>query len=420
MSGLKLAFQRWERGQVLLPEHFRAQEDAIAAHSLLVTRLRGLPSYGIGQLVWSPRDLERGKLVISELTVVFPGGRLVDVPGNAGVTNLDVTKLTPPARELTLYLHLMRAPGETQRTAPYDDDAPEVTRVLSRLRLSTESGMDDALDVLPICVLQLDKPGGTWRVSEGYVPPLLQVGNNPFLRGRLDEARRISTTVEEHLEAQLEDPLFRGERMVAARRCQVGAARLRMLLEEYEESIHVHPYVVFDALRAYDFELAALYEAPPEAVRYEHDDLAGCFDRVLRQLREKSGGEAVSSPSLVFGHDADDRPHVARPFADELVHASEVFLVADRVDADRASFDGVKLATPGHLDDVIRRSLPGVPLKPVPSPPPFRHTFGPQVDFYRLDTRCDEWRRAVDARALAYRATPSLKRVWTALFWRSQ
>lgn len=429
MSELELAFQRWVRGQVLLPEHFLAEEEAIVAHVVTAARLRGLPFYGVGRLAWSQSDLARGHVAVSELTVVFPGGRLLVVSANAGITNLDLAKITPPVRRATLFLHLIRDLDPAPLKPRFDADAPSVTRAFYRLRLSTEPSLDDALESIQLASLELDKLGGTWSVSEAYVPPLLQIGCNPFLRARLQEVKELTSKIERRLESQLEDPLFRGERMAAARRCQAGAARLRLLLEEYQDvddpdPVNPHPYVIFDAIRAYDFELAALGDRPPDPVRYRHRNLAACFDELIMSLRAKAGGEPVSSPSLAFVQEGDDRPYVAggakfKAEFEKLAGAAEVFLVVDRRGMSRTPLGKLKLASPGRLDEVNQRSLPGVTWKEMPSPPPFRHTFGPQVDFYQLDVTGAEWKRVRDAGALAYQAIPDLARVRTALFWRN-
>ena len=102
MGDLELGFQRWERGQVLLPEHFRAEEEAIVAHAVLAARLRGLPFYGVGKLAWSEAILAKGVIAVSDIDVVFPSGRVMVVPSNAGITNLNLADLSPPVREATI------------------------------------------------------------------------------------------------------------------------------------------------------------------------------------------------------------------------------------------------------------------------------------------------------------------------------
>ena len=234
-----------------------------------------------------------------------------------------------------------------------------MTRAFYRLVLSADLDRKDALDSMVLCRVAMTKLGGTWQLEAGFVPALVQAGNNPFLRSRLDEVSALAKQIEDALEVDLDDPLFRGERMESARRCQTGAARLRLLLSEIQDDIHPHPYVVFDTIRAYDFDLAALYAAPPTEVRYRHDDLAGCFDELIASLRAKAGGAAVSSPSLPFVQDQDDRPFVARPFPADLGKAAEVYLVVDRTSIERTPLDWLKLASPGRLDEVIREIAPG-------------------------------------------------------------
>jgi predicted component of type VI protein secretion system len=79
---------------------------------------------------------------------------------------------------------------------------------------------------------------------------------------------------------------------------------------------------------------------------------------------------------------------------------------------------GIKLATSGRIDDVVRLSLPGVTFRAIASPPPFRHSFGPDVDFYKISNSGDEWKRVVDAQSLCYRWTGKQRNLRVALYWR--
>jgi type VI secretion system protein ImpJ len=82
------------------------------------------------------------------------------------------------------------------------------------------------------------------------------------------------------------------------------------------------------------------------------------------------------------------------------------------------TLSGIKLASPGKLDDVVSLSLPGVTFCAIASPPPFRHSFGSDVDFYKISNSGDDWKRAVDAGSLCYRWTGKQRNLRVALYWR--
>lgn len=418
MADLKIAFQRWEPGQVLEPEHFRANEDAVAGHARLVGELQGLPFYGIGRLAWKEAAFARGTIVISSLIAVFPSGQAVSVlDGHPALSDLDLTRIK--GTTITLFLHLLREPA----TGRYDDDPKLVTRLYPALQLSMEPSAKGARESLPFAVIEVDTLQKTYRLSEDFVPPLLQVGNNPFLAAHLAALEEVLRLIEANFAAQFEDPLFRGDRMAAARRCEVESVRLRTLLLELGDKppagLYRHPYVVFDAIRSFYLELCAMREEAPEIFRYTHEDLADCFGCVIDAVKARAVSEPVRSPSLAFERKADDQPFVAKPIPQSLARDHDVYLVVERPEA-AVPFSGIKLASPARLDDVIRLSLHGVNFAPIASPPPFRHSFGPYVDFHKIETSGDEWKRAMDARALAYRAWGPQRSVRVALYWRKR
>ena len=416
MAPQKLAFQRWVQGQILEPEHFRADEEATVALACLAGELHGLPFYGVGRLAWDEAALAKGSLAISALTVVLPGGMILDVPGNAAVSDLDLGKLE--AKWATVYLHLLHETEAMPREGAYEGDPPAVTRTRHKLRLSLDDALDGARLVTPLAQIVCDKLGGPFRRSPAYAPPLLRAFGHPFLRERIDMLSETLAELRRTFAEQFADPLFRGERMASARHCEAVAVRLQALLAERTRGISPHPHVLFDAMRALWLELVALHEASPDDVPlYDHDAPAPCFEDLVDRIRALARGEPVRSPSLGFDREADDQPFVAKPFPPALAKAAEVYFVVER-EPERTPLGALKLASPGRLDLVIRQSLPGVTLELVPVPS-FRHAFGPMVDFYRLGIGADEWRRAVDARALAYRASAPLAKARTALYWRS-
>jgi type VI secretion system protein ImpJ len=418
MADRKLAFQRWEPGQVLEPQHFRADEDAVVAHARLLGELRGLPLYGMGRVAWSDTAFRLGSVSVSALTAIFPSGVVVDVPGNATIADLDLK--TIKGATITLYLHLVKKQTESH----YDDDDKVVTRVYHQLQLSTEPTLNDARDVLPFAVVVVDPLSKSHALGRDSSPPLLQIGNNPFLRPQLTELKELLVEIERIINAELEDPMFRGERLASARGCETASVRLRTTLEEHLDTtpsgIHRHPYLLFDAIRSFYLELTALREAAPQIRRYTHDDLAGCFNRLIDGIRALAGSEPIKSPRLIFQREADDQPFVARPFPAEVRKADEAYLVVQLgEDGKKGKLSGIKLASPRKIVDVERLSLPGITFHSIASPPPFRHSFGADVEFYRITNSGDEWKRAVDEGALCYRGTAAQRHLRVALYWRN-
>lgn len=423
---LKLALNRWEKGQILMPAHFEAQEDALLGTIVAAAELRGLPFYGIGRLEWEPRLLAKGTLHISRLSAVFLSGDLIAVPGNATLPDFDLPASGGPVE---VYLRLLNETTDATGLDLYRGDSKDVKRVIRTLSLSTSISVSDAGSSLKLAVVEKAKAG--WRLvpvgGDGllplvpsYIPPLLEVGTNPFLTDLLAGLETRLKELQVDLREQLKNDFFRGESMTTARRCQLAAYRLRALLADQAREVHPHPYIVLEAMRAFYAEVCVLQNVEPEDFdpdTYDHNDLSTCFSRMARRITSLLTAGVGPSPSLSFTRKDDDSRWIASPFPDQLVKAAEVYLVVQRLEPyAQVPLHGVKLASPSRLEVVHGRALPGVRFKPVKIG--FPHTFGPDVDMYRLEPG-DDWTYAVRESALACYVQPAIETVKMALFWRT-
>src|SRR5690242_9024292 len=124
MQHHKLARIRWSVGQTILPEHFRAQDEAFSAEVQLHAGLSGLPGVGIASLRWSEAQLAEGILSISLMTAILPGGIPVDVPGNVVLPPLSL-EATGRA-EVAVHLHLLEDARGTEGVPLYADEPPNI------------------------------------------------------------------------------------------------------------------------------------------------------------------------------------------------------------------------------------------------------------------------------------------------------
>lgn len=423
---LKLALNRWERGQILMPAHFAAQETALLASTVLASDLRGLPFYGIGRLEWEAKLLAQGTVHISRLSVVFLSGDMLAVPGNAVVDDFVLPASSQP---LNLYLRLLNETTDATGLDLYKGDSKDVTRVVRKLGLSTSVSFSDASSSFKLATLEKAKEG--WRlartVGDGllaavpqHIPPLLEVGTNPYLTDLLGQLETRLKQVQVDLRNQLKSSFFRGESMSNARRFQLATYRLRALLGNLAREIHLHPYHVLEELRAFYAEACVLQNVEPEDFDpdpYDHNALAGCFGAFCRRISSLLTAGFVPSPSLPFTQEPGDNRFIAALFPDDLLTAPEVYLVVQRPDPTTPlNLHNVKLASPARLEIVHGRALSGVRFSKVEIG--FPHTFGPDVDMYKLDLG-DDWKYAKRESALACFVQPTIEKAQLALFWRT-
>jgi type VI secretion system protein ImpJ len=413
MSNSKLALGRWSMGQVLMPAHFNAQEEALLAHLGLRAGVCGLPAHGVARLIWDDALLAKGALSVSSLTVVLASGELIDVPGNATISNLNLGDVM--GSEVEIYLHVLADTQDARGIELYRDDAREVSRVIHRVTLSTQSWLENARQSLKLAEL-VQGPAGAWQLA-GYVPPLLQVGTTPFLTAETSSLARAVDALEARLGEQLADSFLGGEHLSRLRQGLAATYRLRALLLDLQGQVPLHPYHLFAALRDFYVEVCLLHASLPEPalVPYDHDDLAGCFGELGRRIAIRLQGHAPVSPRVPFGR-VEDR-FVAKPLPEALRRASDVYLLVQHNGRERVSLDGIKLASPGRLARVHLNALAGVPFVKE-SAPDFAHTFGARADLYRLE-RGEEWEHALREGALSFWARPDIGQVQAALTWRA-
>jgi type VI secretion system protein ImpJ len=414
-----LAFPAWVMGQVLLPEQFLALQQTILAHIDRRAELGGLPSHGLARLRWSEELLATGAISIDGLTWVFESGLLLDVPGNTVIGNLNLADAKSDA--VSLFLHVRNQTCDASDMPQYADDDPSVTRVIHQAELSLEDKHDDTRESGKLAELVRGADG--WALGR-FSPPLLSVGRGslPFLRETLESSQRAVERIERHLAGRSIDAFLGADQLSELRRVRASAYRVLALLGDHglgddRQEVALHPYHLFAALRDFYVEISILQGAPPEPwpVRYRHTALATSFEDLRVRIDRYTGESRLVAPRLEFERKADW--FVTGTFPEDLCRAVKVYLVIKPGQRGKVSLDGVKLASPHRIEEVYTRALAGVRLVPLESAS-LSHTYGGDSSLYQVVTQGDmEWSKAVDERALCFRAWPELEGVRAALVW---
>lgn len=414
MQRHKLARVRWQLGQPLLPEHFSTAEDALEGELRLMAELQGLPCRGIATLAWNEALLSEGTLSIASLTAVLPGGYLIDVPANAALAPFSME--ATGKSQLSIYLHLLDETKNAEGVPLYADDPKAVSRIIRKLLLSAEPAVDGALSKIKLCEVEKSLDN-SWYISPRYVPPLLLVGGNPFLNPVLQNLAALLDRARNLLIAEISDSYLRSDRLTNARRLFFEVRRMTAILDDMQRQVYPHPYPFFDALRRLYFELCCYLEALPdeELPSYAHDDLADSFAGLLRLLGGSLKPEKQEKTHAPFV--LRDGQFALSPLPSYVNEPGELYLLIQRVEAGQpTSVEGLKLASPSRLPIVRRLALRGVPWAFVPHVK-FPHGFGPEIDFYQLTTKSEEWQYAVREEGLAFFSTSALEKSQISLYW---
>lgn len=414
MSTRRLAPVHFYMGQTLLPEHLIAQEEAGRAALDLRMQALGLPAYGVTQLVLSEPLLREGVFALSALSAILIDGSMIDVPATCQVAPFSLN--ATGQSQLSLYLHTLHEPVTERDNPVYRSDPRAVGRVVYRAQLAMVDTLPGTRSVLRICDLEKGVDG-VWSIAASYMPPLATLGESPFLRAELpqiDEALRVIAT---HIEGQLQDTFLRPERLAVMRRTLSDLLRVQALLQDMRSGLQPHPYTLFVALRELLWALACFHEALPEDREhvYRHEHLAGCFSKLITQLKQLCRPVYAHITHLRFTKGNGLFTIAALP--EDLKLAQEVYLLIQRPHVhDRIALDEVKLSCTSRLALVHRLVLKGVTYQPVERPT-FRHPFGPEVDFYQIGVG-EEWNHCIKEGSISFYVHPVLERANAFLFWR--
>jgi type VI secretion system protein ImpJ len=404
MAG-KLSRVRWQMGQTLLPEHFQAQEEALLAETNMRFRMSGIPAYGVAALKWNETLISEGVFSIQAMALVMPSGLLLDVPGNATASPLNLN--IPGTVKVPVYCHVVgeSSPGEESGESWETQEEGTIARAVYQLVLSSEQSQPGAFETIKLAEFEKD-PEGTWMLSQSFIPPLLQVGTSPFLMTEFDQFGDALELFQYNLALDAASYLS-GAGLFRVEQCLKGVYQTQRFLANLRFQVHMHPYYVYEALKSFYIEVCFYKGVVPEhfASPYKHDELATCFQEILGPLQDQMKLVEVESPYLPFLF-RDGLYQIQLP--PEMREAKEVYLLVQKSQVSKVvSLEDIKLASISRIPLVHRLALQGIPLEKVDQPS-FQHSFGPEVDFFRI-IQGEEWDHALSELSLSFYDQPQLK-----------
>ncbi|HYQ18183.1 MAG TPA: type VI secretion system baseplate subunit TssK, partial [Polyangiaceae bacterium] len=172
---MDLALHAWKSGQLLTPSHFERQEEILLAHVNARFRLCSAVAHGIVSLELDFAELENGRVAIQRLTWLRRDGVLVSTGSNA---------VLPPPLEIEgkgrsavqLYVAEEQEPAAREGT--------ELVPRIFGLELQEGGASSDwsrkAEESCQLLEVVRARDGKALLLGD-FVPPLLQVGDAPFL-----------------------------------------------------------------------------------------------------------------------------------------------------------------------------------------------------------------------------------------------
>ncbi len=411
MQQLKRVF--WQVGQPLLPRHLVSQEDSLLAHSSLSFKYIGIPFYGVGCLRWDDTLLTQGIISISKLTMIFPTGHVVDIPGNATINSLDINKIGKT--RITVFLHLMSAVGEQEEYLGSGSEYDKIVFSVNHLELSIESNSHNVTSVMKLAEFEKDLEN-RWSLCEEYIPPLLTTDDHPFLSRVIME---LKTRLDQfHGVLELESTTgqsFEGHTL-ETKMCLLEIGKMRRLLANMGQQVSSHPYFLYNAFSEYLDTISIMYNDKTnfKILPYQHDKLGTLFGKLIEALKvDEIGDQNISRIQF----EKRDHCYVSEKIPHELQDAKEVYLILQKVEMlGNPNVEGVKLAAYSRLMNTIIFGVQGIGLIRLERAP-FNHSFSKRANIYSVE-RDIEWGHALKEGRLAFNYKDEIKDLQAFLYWR--
>lgn len=409
----RLARVHWRMGQTLLPQHFISQEQALLADVAGRLELLPMPFFGIGELSWNEPLLIEGVVSITSMKVLLPSGQYISIPENAAVKPFNLN-ITGQAR-VSVFFHLL---GEAARSSGLlsGGSSAAVQRVVYDAAINGEESVQAAVQTFGLADFAKDAEGN-WALVPDYVPPLLKVGTSPFLRRLIDEIDDQVENFHFKMVRQITATYLSGESLHSSKKILQAVYKLQGFLQNLKAQVNFHPFHVFEALKEFYIELCFYQNTTPEHVKsaYLHEDIASCLGEIASPLLLMLTQVKAEQPYVAF--ERKDGMFKIDRLPDKLASATQTYLLVqkERV-GDRFKIERLKLASSSRVSIVHQLSLGGVPMEKIDRPP-FQHSFGPEVEFYRV-VGGEEWDHALRDMSVAFYEQPEFKDIKAYVYWR--
>ncbi len=417
----------WSEGLFLQPHHFQQHDRWVEQ---LVHAQAGIGTcypWGLKRLVIDRDLLDLGKLSVSECTGILPDGTPFDAPHSDPLPQ--PLELADDDAGQIIYLALpLQRPGAAQSGGPDASEttlryrAGEVTVRDNTVGAGTEAGMEvgrldlrlmrqrDLRDGFACCGLarvQDCRADRQVTLDSSYVTPAIDYSVSSLLRDFVEELQGL-------LRRQGES---RAGRVRGVGRGGVSDWADFLLLQLINRAepvvVHLgrvqglHPETLYRELLALAGELATFAsdtKRPPEFAPYRHDDLQASFTPLIERLREYLSRETVER---AFAIPIQERKYGFRIalLQDPSLLADARFVLAGQAEVAaqvlRNRFPTqIKIGPIDKIQELVKLALPGIALRPLPTPPleiPYHAGF----DYFELDRTDALWKQLATGSGLA-------------------
>lgn len=435
----------WHQGLFLQPQHFQLQDRYTASlmaplHHRLMPHFWGVGSMAVKSAALGNRSigLTGGEFLFRDMTyAVVPDNALImprsfenawEDGGKAFMVYLGLKKFSPSGENVTVVDNLNQAGEVTTRFVAQEDaedikdqhsngPSAQIRRLYLVLRFFWESEIDQMGDHELIPLALLERQGDAVVLSERFIPPSLSIAAIPTMERLIKEVRDQISARGRQLEAYKRDRGIHsaefGSRDMVFLLALRSLNRYVSMLVHLTEAGQVHPWTAYGVLRQLIGEMTtfserisasgALDDGTTLVPAYRHQELWKCFSAaqsvVTRLLDEITAGPEYMMQLLFDGtYYATDLPPAIFEGRNRFYLALETESEAQAV---ASSIEQIaKFSSREYLPILIARSLPGVKLSFLQTPPqelPRRAN----THYFQIDHHGEPWAQVQQGNNLA-------------------
>jgi len=409
----------WSEGMFLQPQHFQQHDRWIEAQMHARTALRACYPWGLKHLVLDRELLDLGKFAITECAGILPDGTVFDAPASDPLP--EPLDLVEDDSGQMLYLALPLARPSAVQSGPADSaettlryrageetvrdtagaGAGEALLDVGRLdlRLSRERDVRDGFACCGVARVQDCRADRKVTLDQRYIPPVLDITASALLRDFVEELQGLLHRQGEARAARVRGVGRGGVSDWADFLLLQLINRAEPMVVHFTRIQGLHPELLYRGLVALAGELATFSsdaKRAPEFPPYRHDDLQASFLPVIERLRDYLSRETVERAVSI---PIQERKY---GFRIALVQDPSLFVNARFVLAGQAQVASqvlrnrfptqVKIGPIDKIQELVKLALPGVALRPLPTPPleiPYHAGF----DYFELDRSHELWQQ---------------------------
>lgn len=421
----------WAKGTFLNPQHLQIQDRFLEDALQFKLQALSFRPWGFGTLRLDPEALASGVLAVSEASGILPDGLLFDIPAADAAPpprpvadqfepdqeSLDVFLSVPAYRERGVNVAGSTRSSDVRYRAEMalvrDDNTglAEKPVMVARKNLRLLLDADDRTGTSSLRIARIRRtPGGLFELDPHFVPPLLDLRASEYL---VSLTRRLAETLSAKSSNLSGTRRQKNQSLADFTASDIPNFWLlytvNTFLPYFRHLFEVrggHPEVLYSVM----LELAgalttfSLKVQPRDLPVYDHENLGECFtvlDEKLRFLLETVVPSNFVSLPL---KEVQPSIYAAAIDRDEYLKNTRMYL-AITADSSRADLIArvpglVKICSADHIDHLVQRALPGVPLAHavnLPTAIPVKLNY----QYFNLTQGGGPWEAIVRARNLA-------------------